>query len=90
MKLEEIRPVFVERVPDELEEGVLYISEKFKVAIHCCACGCGHHAVTPIGKEWTLTNKDGKISLSPSIGNFIGERPYHAHYFITENKIQWV
>lgn len=89
-KLIEIIPKFFDYIPNDLEYGRLYISEKFKVAIHLCACGCGEKAVTPLKeKEWTLTKLNGKITLRPSIGNFSGEKPYHAHYLITENKIDW-
>lgn len=90
-KMEEIEPVFVENVPEQLDDGKIYISKKYKVAVHKCACGCGEKVVTPLGgSEWILAEINGKVSLSPSIGNWIWERPnYHAHYFIKENKILW-
>lgn len=77
-----------EQIPDILDDNKLYISEKYEIAIHLCACGCKRKAVTPLGVgEWTLTKgSDSSVSLSPSIGNFMGETPYHAHYFITNNK----
>lgn len=88
MKIQTVEPVFTEFIPQDLEDGKLYISEKYEVAIHLCACGCGGKAVTPIGPgEWRLTKNGDKISLSPSIGNWSGEKEYHAHYFITDNKI---
>jgi hypothetical protein len=70
----------------------LYISELFNCAIHLCACGCQGKVVTPINKpnEWQLTNNNGLVSLHPSIGNWSEEKPnYHAHYYITNNKIIW-
>jgi hypothetical protein len=91
MKVDELKPEYHDYIPDKLKEGVLYISTNFKVAIHLCACGCGGQTVTPLGKdEWTLTDKGGIITLRPSIGNFLGESPYHAHYYVTENKIEWL
>jgi hypothetical protein len=97
MKLMEIKPEYYEgSFPKDLElkEGILYISKKYSTAIHLCACGCKQKTVTPLNDDdkhrgWTLNETDGKVSLSPSIGNFKGENPYHAHYFIVENKIQW-
>ena len=93
-KIFELKPEFVDEIMEELELGILYISEKFGVCIHLCACGCGLKTVMDLKPKWkdgwTLTNKDGKITLRPSIGNFTGENPYHAHYFITENKIEWL
>lgn len=89
--------MFCEYIPHwkDMEPGILYISEVYKVSNHFCACGCGQQTVLPFtkekdyGKNWSMTNNDGKITLVPSIGNFSGESPYHAHYLITENKIIW-
>lgn len=90
-KIFELKPQYCEEIPGNLDEGVLYISERFHVAIHLCACGCGHKAVTPfnVNNGWKLLDDAGKITLTPSIGNFGGEVPYHAHYFIVNNKIRW-
>lgn len=90
--INELIPVFCEYIPDTLEEGKIYISEEGSLAIHLCACGCKGKTVTPFGNTdgWNLTNNNGFITLRPSIGNFMGENPYHAHYFITDNKIQWL
>jgi hypothetical protein len=86
----QLEPTFVIHIPKPLEPGKLYISEEFEIAIHLCACGCGGQTVTPFGSDgWTLTNQDGKISLRPSIGNWSGQNPYHAHYYVTDNMIQW-
>lgn len=87
----ELQPVFVELIESEIEDGKLYISEKYKTAIHLCACGCGGKTVTPLGNgEWSLTKNNDAVTLRPSIGNWKWESPYHAHYYITENKIEWV
>lgn len=89
-KISQIQPVYVEEIPKELEHGKLYISNKYSTAIHLCACGCGGKTVTPTSPgEWTITDKDGRVTLRPSIGNWSGENPYHAHYFITDNQIAW-
>jgi hypothetical protein len=96
-KLFELKPEYHEYMPSVLERGILYISHRFKIAIHLCACGCGGKTVTPFSEiidgvdiGWNVTEKDGKVTLRPSIGNFSGENPYHAHYYITENKIEWL
>lgn len=97
MKMHEVKPVFIKHIPawKDMENAILYISEEFKVSNHLCACGCGQQTVLPFnrdrdfGKDWSMTNDNGKISFIPSIGNFSGENPYHAHYLITDNKIIW-
>lgn len=92
-RLFELKPMYVITIPKVKEHGILYISHKFEIAIHLCACGCGRETVTPL-KEWKLTKTiikgNTKFTLRPSIGNFSGEKPYHAHYYITDNKIQWL
>ena len=88
MKLSTILPQFVEFIPRELDEGVLYISERYHTASHKCACGCGEKVVTPFSPvEWSL-RKDGDIvSLYPSIGNW--NYSCKSHYWIRRNKIKW-
>ena len=91
IKIHEIVPVYCNEIPANLETGKIYISKEYSIAIHLCACGCGGKTVTPIKSgEWTLTENNGKITLRPSIGNWNGENSYHAHYFITDNNIEWL
>jgi hypothetical protein len=78
---------FVEFVPEELQEGFIYISIRYKTASHLCACGCGTRVVTPITpKDWKVTFDGKTISLSPSIGNW--NFPCKSHYYITKNVIE--
>ena len=79
---------FVEFIPDELEDGILYISLKYCTAIHKCVCGCGNEVVTPISPtDWRLTFDGKTISLYPSIGNWNFE--CKSHYWITNNKVRF-
>lgn len=90
-RLTEIKPIYCKHIPETLEHGYVYISEEFKIAMHLCACGCGEATAMSFNEPsgWTLTHENGTVFFKPSIGNFSGENPYHAHYFITENKIDW-
>lgn len=77
---------FVEYIPSELEEGVLYITVEYKTAVHLCACGCGNKVITPITpNDWRLIYDGITISLSPSIGNWSFE--CKSHYWIRRNLI---
>jgi hypothetical protein len=88
MKLTKVVPQFVEFVPDELRDGVLYISEKYNTAIHKCCCGCGEEVVTPLTPvDWNLRKDGHEISLSPSIGNW--NFPCKSHYVIRRNRVEW-
>ena len=46
-KISNITPKFVEFIPKNVEDGVLYISDEYGTASHNCACGCGKRVVTP-------------------------------------------
>lgn len=91
-KVTTLTPVFVESIPELLEQGNLYISEKHGVSVHLCACGCGHKTVLDFRPEWPdgwdMKNNKGKITFRPSIGNF--NFPCKSHYYITENRVEWL
>jgi hypothetical protein len=80
---------FVEYIPEQLEEGIIYITIEYRSAVHLCACGCGNKVVTPLTPtDWELTFDGKSISLSPSIGNWSFN--CKSHYFITNNKVRFV
>ncbi|WKN46441.1 DUF6527 family protein [Tunicatimonas pelagia] len=79
---------FVEYIPKELDDEVLYISTRFKTVLHKCACGCGNKTVTPLSPtDWKLTFNGKSVSLYPSIGNW--SFPCQSHYWVTENEVRW-
>lgn len=78
---------FVRFIPDELEDGVLFVSMDYKTVAHSCCCGCGDRVVTPLSPAgWELTFNGSSISLSPSIGGGI----CNSHYFVRRGWVQWV
>jgi len=83
-----VRPEYVEFIPKNLEEGVLYISKKFRTASHRCFCGCGTKIVTPLREtEFELLERRGLFSLNPSIGHW--NHPCQSHYWIRDNRVVW-
>lgn len=87
----EVTPVFVQYVPekDKMEQNKIYISKQFEVAVHLCLCGCNTDTVTPLTNTgWTLTETEGRISLTPSIANY--QFPCKSHYIITNNVANFV
>lgn len=79
---------FVEYIPDDLKDGVLYISMPFATLAHKCCCGCGKEVVTPLSPtDWKLIFDGKSITLDPSIGNW--SFPCRSHYWIREGKIRW-
>jgi len=79
---------FVEHIPRDIQEGIIYISMVFSTAIHKCCCGCGQEVVTSFGRtDWQLTFDGESISLDPSIGNWSFD--CKSHYWIRHNKVIW-
>lgn len=86
MKIQELHPQHVEHLPEQLEDGVLYICESFEMAAHRCCCGCGEDVITPLNRaKWSLRERNGRVSLEPSIGNW--KFDCQSHYWITNNKV---
>jgi hypothetical protein len=78
-----VTPQFVTYIPEELGEGVVYVSIDYRVAVHRCCCGCGERAVTPLNPaQWSVMYDGETVSLDPSIA---GGR-CNSHYFIYSRK----
>lgn len=88
MKQISITPQFVEFIPTQLDDGVLYISQEYKTTIHKCCCGCGQEVVTPLSPaQWQIRVFKDKVTLLPSIGNWNSK--CKSHYWIKENRVFW-
>lgn len=89
MRRTTIIPEFVESAPQELQDGVIYISDRFRTALHKCCCGCGREVVTPLNPAgWSYYREGRAITLKPSIGNW--SFPCKSHYLIIKNEVVWV
>jgi len=78
----------VQTIPSDLELGVLYVSDEFKLAVHLCPCGCGAKVVTPLDPvEWSFEETATGPSLTPSIGNW--QKPCRSHYWIRSGLVRW-
>lgn len=83
-----LKPEFVEYIPNEVKEGMLYVCTPLGTAAHKCCCGCGKEVITPIGPtDWRLTFDGESVSLDPSIGNWSFE--CQSHYWIKRNRVVW-
>jgi hypothetical protein len=82
------RHEFVEFIPTELAEGVIYVSIEYATAVHKCFCGCGSEVVTPIAPtDWEISFNGETVSLHPSVGSW--SLPCRSHYWIVDNQIHW-
>ncbi len=89
----ELRVVDVEFMPEAKEPGVLYISERFGLAIHLCA-GCDGSAVVMKTRPmfdgdqhfWTMTRDGDAVTFTPSIL----QQGCRHHYFIEASRVRFV
>lgn len=87
-RLLRLEPIFVDTIPGTLQEGRLYVSKRYRTAVHRCCCGCGLEVVTPLNPaKWQLAEEGPTVSLYPSIGNW--SFPCQSHYWIENNQIVW-
>lgn len=99
LRIHELETVHLETMPDNgmMDYGKIYVSLKFELAIHLCACGwCTRQTVTPFYNEafpvgnrgWQYSETDGKVTLAPSIGNW--NMPCKSHYYVRNGKVEWL
>src|SRR5947207_10726172 len=83
-----IRHEFVEFIPEEMAENVLYVSIAYNTVAHRCFCGCGSRVVTPLSPtDWKIIYDGKSVSLRPSVGSW--NLPCRSHYVIDANTVRW-
>lgn len=79
---------FVEYIPEDLVDDVIYVSVAFATVAHKCCCGCGNEVITPLSPtDWKLTFDGETVSLDPSVGNW--RFPCQSHYWIKRDRVSW-
>lgn len=88
MRRASITPAYVDTIPDRLEEGILYVCERYRTVAHKCCCGCGEEVITPLSPaDWSVRKVGDAVSLTPSIGNW--SFACKSHYWIRRNQVIW-
>jgi len=84
----DVRWRFVDYVPEQLEQCVIYIAIEYGAVMHLCLDGCGERISTPLSPaQWALTFDGETISLWPSVGNW--DLPCGSHYVIRNSRVIW-
>lgn len=78
----------VDRIPNQLREGVVYHTQEFEIAALLCACGCGHRITLLVPDSHQVTDENGLATIRPSIGVFDAE--CKSHYVITGGEVDWL
>lgn len=88
MKQMTYKTIFIDRMPIELQEGVLYMAPHFETAMYKCMCGCGKIITTPLTKTLNLPYTwlfDGKnASLYPYYND-----KCHSKYSLSHGIVEW-
>lgn len=80
--------VFVDNLPDKLDDGTLYVCMKYATSAHNCLCGCGREVVTPIHPtKWQLSFDGVNVSLYPSVGSW--SLACKSHYWLQNGRASW-
>lgn len=80
---------FVQYIPKEIENGVLYVSMENSICIHLCACGCNEKVITRLSpKDWNLLYNGKDLTMNPSIGNW--NFKCRSHYWIRKNTFVFI
>ena len=88
MKQTILIPQYVDYVPEQLEEGILYVCEQYKIVAHKCCCGCKEEVITPLSPaEWSIRKEGNTVTLHPSVGNWSFK--CQSHYVIRKNHVIW-
>jgi hypothetical protein len=80
---------FIDFIPADLDNGVLYVSLPYTTVMHLCACGCGTKVASALDPtDYAITFDGETVSLSPSIGNW----NFHcrSHYVIRRGQVLWM
>lgn len=78
----------VDRIPNEMHEGVVYHTEEFELAGLLCACGCGHRITLLVPDSHEVRSEGGYATILPSIGVF--DAPCKSHYVISAGEVRWL
>ena len=77
-RIMQISHEFVEFIPEQLEQGVIYVSRRYSTASHLCCCGCGLKAVTPLNAAGSGSSQNetepSRFTLRSGIGAFPASR----------------
>jgi len=78
----------VDRIPKQLNPGVVYHSEEFEIGALLCACGCGHRVSLLVPDSHQITSVGGLATIHPSIS--VCDAPCKSHYFIRAGDVDWL
>lgn len=81
------RVMRVERLPTELNENLVYVSDEYGIAALKCACGCGHRVTLLLGEGHTVNEVGGLADISPSIG--VWDAACRSHFWIRHGNVVW-
>jgi hypothetical protein len=77
----------VDRIPREIESGIVYHSQEYELGALLCACGCGHRINLLVPDSHRIFPDRGSVTVRPSI--LVADGACLSHYFITAGEVEW-
>ena len=78
----------VDRIPKELQPGVVYHNSDFELGALLCACGCGHRVDLLVPDSHQIYSSNGLATVKPSIA--VCNAPCRSHYIISAGQVEWL
>jgi hypothetical protein len=82
------RYLAVDRIPKDLQPGIVYHNPDFELGAMLCACGCGHRVDLLVPDSHQISSEDGLATIRPSVA--VCDAPCRSHYIVTVGKVQWL
>lgn len=77
----------VDRIPRQIDEGIVYHTEEFELAGLLCACGCGHRITLLVPDSHKVLDDDGYATIHPSVG--VLDAPCKSHFIVHRGNVRW-
>lgn len=77
----------VDRIPGELQPGVVYYTEEYELGALLCACGCGHRINLLVPDSHQISSDGSLATVRPSI--LVADGACLSHFVITSGKVEW-
>lgn len=77
----------VDRIPRQMQEGIVYHSEEFGLAGLLCACGCGHRVTLIVPDSHQVFDDGGYATITPSVG--VMDSACKSHFIVRAGQIRW-
>ncbi len=77
----------VDRIPQQIDDGIVYHTEEFELAGLLCACGCGHRITLLVPDSHRVLDDGGYATIYPSVG--VLDAQCKSHVIVHKGSVRW-